>query len=101
MGSGIVSGPRGLPHILGRFYTNPDARAARRTAWYVLALVSLFYVWPPLYGVIGRLHAAQLYTTNLTDAVVLILPRQLGPTWLGQIPPAIVAARDLAPCPPP
>lgn len=93
---GIVFGTMGLPHILVRFYTNPDARAARRTAWYVLALVSLFYVWPPLYGVIGRLHAAQLYTTNLTDAVVLILPRQIGPAWLGEILAAVVAAGAFA-----
>jgi Na+(H+)/acetate symporter ActP len=93
---GIVFGTMGLPHILVRFYTNPDARAARRTAWYVLILVSMFYIWPPLYGVIGRLHAAQLYTTNLTDAVVLILPRQLGPAWLGEILAAVVAAGAFA-----
>jgi Na+(H+)/acetate symporter ActP len=93
---GIVFGTMGLPHILVRFYTNPDARAARRTAWYVLILVSLFYIWPPLYGVIGRLHAAQLYTTNLTDAVVLILPRELGPPWLGEILAAVVAAGAFA-----
>jgi Na+(H+)/acetate symporter ActP len=93
---GIVFGTMGLPHILVRFYTNPDARAARRTAWYVLVLVSMFYVWPPLYGVIGRLHAAQLYTTNLTDAVVLILPRQLSPSWLGEILAAVVAAGAFA-----
>jgi cation/acetate symporter len=93
---GIVFGTMGLPHILVRFYTNPDARAARRTAWYVLILVSMFYIWPPLYGVIGRLHAAQLYTTNLTDAVVLILPRQLGPPWLGEILAAVVAAGAFA-----
>lgn len=93
---GIVCGTMGLPHILVRFYTNPDARAARRTAWYVLALVSMFYIWPPLYGVVGRLRAAQLYTTNLTDAVVLILPRQVGPTWLGEILAAVVAAGAFA-----
>jgi cation/acetate symporter len=93
---GIVFGTMGLPHILVRFYTNPDARAARRTAWFVLVLVSLFYLWPPLYGVIGRLHAAQLYTTNLTDAVVLILPRQLGPPWLGETLAAVVAAGAFA-----
>jgi Na+(H+)/acetate symporter ActP len=93
---GIVFGTMGLPHILVRFYTNPDARAARQTAWYVLVLVSLFYVWPPLYGVIGRVHAAQLYTTNLTDAVVLILPRQIGPAWLGEALAAVVAAGAFA-----
>jgi cation/acetate symporter len=93
---GIVFGTMGLPHILVRFYTNPDARAARRTAWYVLVLVSLFYLWPPLYGVIGRLHAAHLYTSNLTDAVVLLLPRQIDPGWVGEALAAVVAAGAFA-----
>jgi cation/acetate symporter len=93
---GIVFGTMGLPHILVRFYTNPDARAARRTAWYVLVLVSVFYLWPPLYGIIGRLHAAGLYTSNLTDAVVLLLPRRVGPGWLGEALATVVAAGAFA-----
>ena len=42
----ILCGTMGLPHILVRFYTNPDARAARRTAWLVLVLVGLFVFGP-------------------------------------------------------
>src|SRR5205807_5797417 len=86
----------GLPHILVRFYTNPNARTARRTAWLVLLLVGAFYLWPPLYGVLGRLRAPQLYTTNLTDAVVLILPRQVGPEALGELLAAVTAAGAFA-----
>jgi Na+(H+)/acetate symporter ActP len=92
----ILCGTMGLPHILVRFYTNPDARQARRTAWLVLILVSLFYLWPPLYGLIGRLRAPQLYTSNLTDTVVLFLPRQLQPGWLGDILSGITAAGAFA-----
>ena len=33
-------GAMGLPHVLVRFYTNPDGRAARRTALAVIALLS-------------------------------------------------------------
>jgi cation/acetate symporter len=92
----ILCGTMGLPHILVRFYTNPDARAARRTAWLVLVLVGLFYLWPPLYGVIGRLHAPQLYTGDLTDSVVLLLPRQVGPQVVGNTLAAITAAGAFA-----
>jgi Na+(H+)/acetate symporter ActP len=92
----ILCGTMGLPHILVRFYTNPDARAARRTAWLVLVLVGMFYLWPPLYGVVGRLRAPQLYTGDLTDSVVLLLPRQVGPQLVGDVLAAITAAGAFA-----
>lgn len=92
----ILCGTMGLPHILVRFYSNPDARAARRTAWLVLVLVGIFYLWPPLYGVLGRLEAPQLYTGDLTDSVVLLLPRQLEPPMLGEALAAITAAGAFA-----
>ena len=40
-------GTMGLPHVLVRFYTNPDGRAARRTTLVVLALLGVFYLLPP------------------------------------------------------
>ncbi len=92
----ILCGTMGLPHILVRFYTNRDARAARRTAWLVTALVGFFYLWPPLYGVVGRLRAPQLYTANLTDSVVLLLPRQVAPRLLGDVLGGITAAGAFA-----
>jgi Na+(H+)/acetate symporter ActP len=92
----ILCGTMGLPHILVRFYTNPDARAARRTAWLVLVLVGFFYLWPPLYGVVGRLRAPQLYTGDLTDSVVLLLPRMVGPRLVGNTLAAITAAGAFA-----
>jgi cation/acetate symporter len=92
----ILCGTMGLPHILVRFYTNRTARAARRTAWLVLVLVGFFYLWPPLYGVIGRLHAPELYTGDLTDSVVLLLPRTVGPRLVGDALAAITAAGAFA-----
>lgn len=92
----ILCGTMGLPHILVRFYTNPDARSARRTAWLVLVLVGIFYLWPPVFGVLGRLQAPELYVQNLTDTVVLMLPRQVGPRPLGEALAAIVAAGAFA-----
>ena len=31
----------GLPHVIVRFYTNPDGRSARRTTLVVLALLGI------------------------------------------------------------
>ena len=50
----------GLPHVVVRFYTNPDGRAARRTTLVVLALLGVFYLLPPVYGALGRVYAADL-----------------------------------------
>lgn len=47
-------GTMGLPHVVVRFYTNRDGSAARRTTVRVLVLLSLFYLLPPAYGVLGR-----------------------------------------------
>jgi len=67
-------GTMGLPHVLVRFYTNPDGRAARRTTLIVLVLLGAFYVLPALYGALGRLYVPELLLTGGTDAVVLSLP---------------------------
>lgn len=49
-------GTMGLPHVLVRFYTNPNGRAARRTTVMVLSLLGAFYLLPAVYGVLGRLY---------------------------------------------
>ncbi|MGH3242775.1 MAG: cation acetate symporter [Spirillospora sp.] len=70
-------GTMGLPHVLVRFYTNPDGRAARRTTVMVLSLLGAFYLFPALYGVLGRLYTPELLMTGRADAVVLTLPGRL------------------------
>jgi Na+(H+)/acetate symporter ActP len=90
-------GTMGLPHVLVRFYTNPDGAAARRTTLVVLGLVGLFYLFPTLYGVLGRVYAPALMLTGDTDAVVLVLPGlTLGPGVAGQLLGALVAAGAFA-----
>ena len=90
-------GTMGLPHVLVRFYTNPDGSAARRTTLVVLALVGMFYLFPTLYGVLGRVYTPQLLMTGRTDAVVLLLPgAALGGGLLGQLLGALVAAGAFA-----
>ena len=89
-------GTMGLPHVLVRFYTNPDGRAARRTALAVIALLSLFYAFPTLMGVFARLYVPQLLITGTADAAVLLMPQAAiaGPT--GQLLAALVAAGAIA-----
>ena len=69
-------GTMGLPHVVVRFYTNPDGQAARQTTVAVLALLGLFYVLPPVYAALGRLYAPDLVGSGRADSVVLELPSQ-------------------------
>jgi Na+(H+)/acetate symporter ActP len=88
----LLFGTMGLPHVLVRFYTNPDGRAARRTTLVVLGLLGLFYVFPAVYGAMGRLYAPDLLLTGRTDAVVLLLPgRMLAAPWAGPVSSLVVA----------
>ncbi|HLL66762.1 MAG TPA: cation acetate symporter [Micromonosporaceae bacterium] len=90
-------GTMGLPHVLVRFYTNPDGAAARRTTLIVLGLVGVFYLFPTLYGVLGRVYTPQLLMTGQSDAVVLLLPAAaLGGGLTGQLLGALVAAGAFA-----
>jgi len=87
----------GLPHVLVRFYTNPDGAAARRTTLVVLAMVGTFYLLPTLYGVLGRIYTPQLLLTGRSDAVVVLLPSAaLGNGLTGQLLAALVAAGAFA-----
>ncbi len=86
-------GTMGLPHVLGRFYTNPDGRAARRTAVGALFFIGLFYAMVTGLGLLARLYTPQLLVTGLTDAAVLVLPAAvLGSSALGVVLAAVVAA---------
>ncbi|MEV0427622.1 cation acetate symporter [Micromonospora sp. NPDC050495] len=90
-------GTMGLPHVLVRFYTNPDGAAARRTTLVVLALVGVFYLLPTIYGVLGRIYTPQLLITGQTDAVVVLLPgAALGAGPAGRLLAALVSAGAFA-----
>src|SRR5262249_42140641 len=89
-------GTMGLPHVLVRFYTNPDGRAARRTTLHVLLLLSLFYLFPLLLGALSRLYVPELLVTGRTDLAVLALPTKIAPGLLGQILGAITTAGAFA-----
>jgi cation/acetate symporter len=44
LGMALMFGTAGLPHILMRFYTVPDAGAARRSVFYATGLIGAFYL---------------------------------------------------------
>ena len=77
----LFLGTMGLPHVVVRFYTNRDGHNARRTTVSVLVLLSVFYLLPPVYGVLGRRFLGDLSVTgsgaNSTDTAILDLPRHL------------------------
>ncbi|MCC7010004.1 MAG: cation/acetate symporter ActP [Acidobacteria bacterium] len=50
LGLALMLGLLGLPHILMRFYTVPDARAARSSVLYATGLIGYFYVIIPVVG---------------------------------------------------
>ena len=89
-------GTMGLPHVLVRFYTNPDGAAARRTTLVVLGLLGTFYLLPALYGALGRLYAPELLLTGRTDAVVLALPAAMVGGLLGDLLQALLVAGAFA-----
>jgi Na+(H+)/acetate symporter ActP len=89
-------GTMGLPHVLVRFYTNPDGHAARRTTVRVLGLLSIFYLFPAVYGALGRVLTPQLYMTGQTDDVVLTLPHTAWPGAGGTILTAVTCAGAFA-----
>jgi Na+(H+)/acetate symporter ActP len=89
-------GTMGLPHILVRFYTNRDGPAARRTTVRVLGLLGIFYLFPGLYGALGRVLLPDLYVTGQTDLVVLRLPEAAWPGLAGEALAAVIAAGAFA-----
>ncbi|GHH63876.1 hypothetical protein GCM10017673_05430 [Streptosporangium violaceochromogenes] len=86
-------GTMGLPHVLVRFYTNPDGRAARRTTLAVLALLGAFYLMPAVYGTLGRIYLPGL---RGGDMVVLTLPARLVGGVAGDLLTALVTAGAFA-----
>jgi cation/acetate symporter len=50
LGLALVLGTAGLPHILMRFFTVPDGRAARKSVVWAMGLIGAFYVMTTFIG---------------------------------------------------
>ena len=91
----LCLGSMGLPHVVVRFYTNPTGREARRTTVAVLALLGAFYVWPPVYGWLGRVYLSPS-AAGERDTMVLRLPESVVSTGVAQALGAMLAAGAFA-----
>jgi Na+(H+)/acetate symporter ActP len=92
----ICLGTMGLPHVLVRFYTNPDGRDTRRTTFVVIGLLSAFYLLPTVFGALGRRYVPDLLLTGNTDATVLLLPERMIGGEAGVLLGALVTAGAFA-----
>jgi Na+(H+)/acetate symporter ActP len=92
----LMLGTMGLPHVLVRYYTNPNGAATRATTFVVLALLGLFYLFPTVSGLLAGLYVPRLLVTGTTDAAVLLLPGQALSGLPGQLLGALVAAGAFA-----
>ena len=97
----LVCGTAGLPHILVRFYTNPDGVAAKKTTMWVMILIGVFYIFPPVFGVLGRNFLPELYAATGSkgpDKIVLELPTLIRAKYgvLGSILSGITCAGAFA-----
>lgn len=59
LGMALIFGTAGLPHILVRFYTVPDAKTARNSVVWAMVLIGIFYIMTTFLGfgaatIVGR-----------------------------------------------
>lgn len=92
----LLLGTMGLPHVLVRFTTNPTGESTRRTTVIVLALLSVFYLFPTVIGLFSRVVAPGVLGDNRSDALVLLLPSALLPGPAGAALTALVIAGAFA-----
>jgi len=88
----LTFGCMGLPHVIMRFHTSPTARVARRVAVVVIALLGMFYLFPTVYGLLGRALTPQLVLLQGTDTVAVVLPDHAVSGSVGTFLTALVAA---------
>jgi Na+(H+)/acetate symporter ActP len=91
-----VLGTMGLPHIIVRFHTSADGRGARRTAAITVALLSAFYLFPVVYGLLGAVLLPELFLSAGTDTVVVALPARVDSGWVGSLFTAMLSAGAFA-----
>jgi cation/acetate symporter len=89
LGLALMLGLLGLPHILMRFYTVPDARAARTSVLYATGFIGYFYLIIPIVGfgaaaLVGR-DVIQHIDSGGNMAAPILAERLGGTPFLGFI----------------
>ncbi len=67
LGLALLLGTAGLPHILMRFFTVPDAKAARSSVVWAVGLIGAFYVMTTFLGFGARALLGEAGTTGAVD----------------------------------
>jgi cation/acetate symporter len=99
---GLVLGTAGLPHILVRFYTVPDAKTARVSVVWATAIIGVFYILTTFFGfgaaTLLKLSALPLDAAGKPDGnmVAPILAHTLGGEWFFAFISAVAFATILA-----
>ena len=80
LGLALIFGTAGLPHILVRFYTVPDARTARISVVWAMAIIGSFYIMTTFLGfgaatIVGKGYIAANGGINMSAP---ILAQRLG-----------------------
>ncbi len=71
LGMALIFGTAGLPHILVRFYTVPDAKTARISVVWAMAIIGSFYIMTTFLGfgaatIVGKAFIAKNGGTNMS-----------------------------------
>ncbi|MCC7518047.1 MAG: cation acetate symporter [Verrucomicrobiae bacterium] len=98
LGMALIFGTAGLPHILVRFYTVPDARTARVSVVWAMALIGVFYVLTTFLGfgaatIVGRDYIVAHGGNNMSAP---LLAQRLGGEMFFAFVSAIAFATILA-----
>src|SRR3974390_307456 len=71
LGLALIFGTAGLPHILVRFYTVPDAKTARISVVWAMVIIGSFYIMTTFLGfgaatILGKAYIAKNGGTNMS-----------------------------------
>ena len=95
LGLALLFGTAGLPHIVGRFYTVPDAKTARASVVWAMVVIGLFYLATSLigFGAAAILTPGKISSENMA---ALLLATKLGSAGFSAFLSAVVFATVLA-----
>ncbi|GCE48868.1 cation/acetate symporter [Thermosporothrix hazakensis] len=85
LGLALVLGTAGLPHILMRFYTVPNARTARSSVVWATVLIGIFYILTTFLGFGAALLVGKEHIKNQNLAAPLLAESVGGPIFLAFI----------------
>src|ERR1051325_2642062 len=91
LGMALILGTAGLPHILMRFFTVPDAKAARQSVAWAMGLIGSFYIMTTFLGfgaatLVGKTKICATVAPKCTPNSNLAAPRlaeYLGNSFFG------------------